>query len=125
MKNILSIFLAVLAFSLAGCGSDETEAPPQQVVAPAPVAQAPVPQVAYPAPPVVMPAQQPVIVQQESGLGSFATGALLGHLLTNNGSSGGNTVVHKNVTVNKIYQRPAPRYNSFRSSKSTFRSGRR
>ena len=133
MKKLLLIpgFIA-LSLLLVGC-DDDTPAqvqntdttPPAQVVQGQPVAQQP--QIVYVQPeqqpqnPEVVYQQapqqsQPVVVQQHDSAGNLLTGMMLGHMLSNSGSSN-RTVVNKTI-INKNYVKPSRSYYGSRSYSS-------
>jgi PPE-repeat protein len=104
MKS-LALIAAVLALSACSKPPEpqqQAQVPAQQqVYQQAPVQQAPVQYVQQP---------QPVIVQQDSGIGNLATGMLLGHMMSGGGGGGNvtrNTTVVNKTVVNKTYVRPS------------------
>ena len=114
MKAVLWVGVVVMGASmLAGCDDD---VPKQTQYVPAPQQQMVDEQyVNQPAPQVVQAAPAPVIVQSghDSGVGDFATGMILGHMMSGGNNGGGysnnssrttiiNTVSYTHLTLPTI-----------------------
>ena len=119
MKLVLGAVIVLGASMLAGCDDD---VPKQTQYVPAPQQQMVDEQyVNQPAPQVVQAAPAPVIVQggHDSGVGDFATGMILGHMMSGGGYSNNSsrtTIINNNHTVSQ----PRSSYSSnSRSSYST------
>lgn len=90
MKLVLGAMILGATFMVTGCDDD---VPQQTQYAPAPQQQTVDEQyVNQPAPQVVQAAPAPVIVQSgghDSGVGDFATGMILGHMMSGGGNNNG------------------------------------
>nr|DAY73773.1 MAG TPA: hypothetical protein [Caudoviricetes sp.] len=121
--KILMCVAAVSAmFVLSGCDDDEVRQPQQTQYAPAPQQQMVDEQyVNQSAPQVVQAAPAPVIVQNsgshDSGIGTFATGMMLGHMMSNSGgnNNGGgysNNSSRTTIINNNTVSQPRSSYSS-------------
>lgn len=121
MKLVLGAVIVLGASMLAGCDDD---VPKQTQYIPAPQQQMVDEQyVNQPAPQVVQAAPAPVIVQggHDSGVGDFATGMILGHMMSGGGNNGGgysNNSSRTTIINNNTVSQPRSSYSSNSRSSS-------
>lgn len=114
MKLLLGVMIVLGASTLAGCDDD---VPQQTQYVPAPQQQMVDEQyVNQPAPQAVQAAPAPVIVQggHDSGIGDFATGMILGHVM----SGGSNNSSRATIINNNTVSQPRSSYSSNSRSSS-------
>lgn len=121
MKVMLWVGVVVMGASmLSGCDDD---VPKQTQYVPAPQQQMVDEQyVNQPAPQVVQAAPAPVIVQSgghDSGVGDFATGMILGHMMSGGGNGGGYSNNSSRTTIINNNTVAQPRSGSSYSSNTT------
>lgn len=126
-KLLVAASVLTMLFTLTGCDDDEVRQPQQTQYTPAPQQQMVDEQyVNQPAPQVVQAAPAPVIVQNsgshDSGIGTFATGMMLGHMMSNSGGNnngGGYSNNSSRTTIINNNTVAEPRNSSSYSTKTT------